>query len=240
LKYFFSILLFCCASPLWAQEQPTAVPADTVAREKMQSDFVPSGIRLGPAVNALIQTALDRQGTYYGFQADLAIRRFMIALEYGHADLQRNSELDVPETDVFSYSSSGDYYKMGVDANVLLDKQANSYDARDNVIFFGLRYALAIVDDEVSFRTRDNVWENSSIIQSNENLGVRWLEFNAGMKVSVFENVFIGYNLRYRFLKRYLDRGSLVPYRVPGFGDGDDESNFGFDYYIYYRIPFKK
>lgn len=213
---------------------------DTVSREKMQADFMPSSIRIGPAVNALIQTALDRQGTYYGFQADMAIRRFMVSLEYGHADLRRSSEPGVPEADVFSYRSSGDYYKMGVDANVLLDKQENSYDARNNVIFFGLKYALAVVDDEVSFRTRDNIWENSSITQSNENLGVRWLEFNAGVKVGVAKNVFIGYTLRYRFLRRYLDRSSLVPYRVPGFGDGDDEANFGFDYYIYYRIPFKK
>ena len=240
LKYFFSILLCCCTSLLWAQQERDTAPTDTVSREKMRLAFLPSAVRVGPAVNALIQSALDREGTYYGLQADMPIGRFMIAAEYGHADLRRSSEPGVPEAEVFSYRSSGDYYKLGVDVNLLLDKEVNSYDARGNIIFFGLKYALAVIDDEVSFQTRDNIWENSSIVQSNENLGVRWLEMNAGVKVGVFKNVFIGYTLRYRFLRRYLDRSSLVPYQVPGFGDGDDESNFGFDYYIYYRIPFRK
>lgn len=241
MKYFFSILLCCCLPGLlWAQEDRARSPADSVSRPKMRLSFLPTAIRIGPAINPLIQSALDRTGTYYGLQADMPIGRFMVALEYGHADLRRSSEEGVPEADIFSYQSSADYYKLGVDANVLLDKSDNSYDAQDDVIFFGLKYALAVIDDQVSFQTRDNIWETSSIAQSNENLGVRWLEFNAGVKVGVFKNVFIGYNLRYRFLQRYLDRSSLIPYRIPGFGDGDDESNFGFDYYLYYRIPFRK
>jgi len=243
LKYFFSLLLCGCTGLLCAQGTSQNTAADTVSRQKMRLSFLPTSLRIGPAVNTLIQTALDNNGTYYGLQADMPIGRFMLAMEYGHADLRRDSEVGVPEASVFSYRSSGDYYKLGLDANVLLDKANNSYDADDNVIFFGLRYALAIIDDQVSFQTPDNIWETSAISQSNENLGVTWAEFNAGIKVSIFRNVFIGYNLRYRFLRTFLDRSSLVPYRVPGFGASDDTSdrdNFGFDYYIYYRIPFRK
>ena len=206
----------------------------------MRVSFLPTSVRIGPAVNALIQSALDREGTFYGLQADFPINRFMLALEYGHADLRRSSEAGVPEAEVFSYRSSGNYFKAGVDANLLLDKESNSYDADGNIIFFGLKYALAFVDDEVSFQTPDNIWENSAITQRNQSLGARWLEMNAGVKVGVFENVFIGYTLRFRFAQNYLDRSSLIPYRVPGFGNGDDNTNFGFDYYIYYRIPFRK
>lgn len=239
MRYFFSIILTCWVSLLSAQEQVTNINTDTTKRVKMQRDFSPSAIRIGPAVNALIQSAIDNEGTYYGFNADLPINRFMVSVEYGHADLRRSSEPGVPEEDIFRYNSRGNYYKLGVDANVLLDKQNNSYSAFGDVIFFGLKYAFSVIDDEVQFQTNDNIWENSTISQRNENLGVRWLEMNAGVKVEVFRNVFVGYILRYRFARRYLDRSSLVPYRVPGFGSGEDEANFGFDYYLYYRIPFK-
>lgn len=227
-------------SQLWAQEQQTPVASDSVERMKMESDFLPSAIRIGPAINALIQTAMDNNGTYYGLQTDLAIRRFMVSAEYGHAELTRQSEAGVAEEEAFFYSSSGDYYKLGIDVNLLRDKQTNDFDARGDVIYFGLKYAFSVIDDEASFRTRDNFWETSSISQRNENLGVHWIEMNAGVKVELFKNIFLGYTMRYRFGQRYSDRSSLVPYRIPGFGSGEDEANFGFDYYIFYRIPFKK
>jgi len=238
LKYFFSLLLCCCAGLLWAQE-PQRIPNHSLPRQKMRSTLLPSAVRIGPAVNMLILTALDEEGTYYGLHADLPFQRIMLSLEYGHADLSRSSEPGVPVEEVFSYSSRGNYYRLGVDANLLRDKITESYDAFGDVIFFGLKYAFSNIEDEVSFRTRENIWGASVITQSNDNLSVQWLEMNAGVRVSVFENIFLGYTLRYRFSRRYIDRSSLEPYWIPGFGSGEQETNFGFDYFIYYRIPFR-
>ncbi|MDF9800741.1 hypothetical protein OKW21_006004 [Catalinimonas alkaloidigena] len=240
MKYFFSIFLCLSLSHVWAQEQQTNVPADTVEREKMQSTLIPAALRVGPAVNSLIQTVIDDEGTYYGLQADLAMGRFMLSAEYGHAELNRQSEAGVAENEAFQYRSSGDYYKLGIDVNLLKDKQKNTYDAIGDVIYFGLKYAFSNIDDQVSFSTPDNFWGATAITQSNENLSVSWVEMNAGVKVALFKNIFLGYTMRYRFGQRYIDRSSLVPYRIPGFGSGEDEVNFGFDYYIYYRIPFRK
>lgn len=240
MKYFFSIFFCLCLSQGWAQEQQTNAPADTVERVKMQSTLIPAALRIGPAVNTLIQTAMDDKGTYYGLQADLAMGRFMLAAEYGRMELSRQSAAGVADSEAYQYTSSGNYYKLGVDVNLLKDKQKNSYDAIDDVIYFGLKYAISNIDDQVRFRTPDNFWETSDISQSNENLGVHWIEMNAGVKVALFKNIFLGYTLRYRFGQRYTDSNSLVPYRIPGFGSGEDETNFGFDYYIFYRIPFRK
>lgn len=197
-------------------------------------------MRIGPAVNTFIQTAIDEQGAYYGFQADVVRGRFMLAAEYGRTELQRQNEPGVAPADEFSYSLDGDFYKIGVDVNLLTDKREGSYEASNDIIFFGLKYAFSSIDDRISFTSDENVWGSTLITQSNENIGVRWLEMNAGVKVRVYRNIFLGYTLRYRFALRYLDRSSLIPYRVPGFGDGANNTNFGFDYYIYYRIPFKK
>lgn len=241
LKYFFSILLlFTLAGLCQAQQEQNKVGADTVEREKMQLAYLPSALRIGPAVNTLIQTAIDDQGTYYGLQADLAMGRFMLGFDYGHAELSRQSETGVPASEAYQYTSKGDYYKIGVDVNLLRDKKADTYDARGDIIFFGLKYAFSIIDDEVSFSTPENFWETSAINQRNENLMVSWVEMNAGVKVAIFKHVFLGYTLRYRFAQNSAGRSSLVPYRVPGFGSGEDESNFGFDYHIFYQIPFRK
>ncbi len=241
MRYFFSLLLFLfLVGQAWAQEPPATTEPDSVERVKMQIDFLPSALRIGPAINSLIQTAIDQEGTYYGLQADLPIRRFMLAVEYGHADLSRQNEAGVPEEEAFQYKSNGDYYKLGIDVNLLRDKKADNFDASNDIIYFGLKYAISIIDDQINFRTQDNFWETSSISQSNENLRVGWIEMNAGMKVELFKNIFLGYTLRYRFGQRYGNRSTLVPYRIPGFGSGEDETNFGFDYYIFYRIPFRK
>ncbi|MFP4292216.1 MAG: DUF6048 family protein [Cyclobacteriaceae bacterium] len=240
MRYFFSIFMVVFSMHLSFAQQTEPDEADTVRRTWSKRSLLPSVMRIGPAVNELILSALDDKGTYYGFQADVVRGRFMLAAEYGRAELERNSEPGAPPGEEFSYSMNGDFFKLGVDVNMLTDKREGSYEASNDIIFFGLKYAFSSIDDRISFTSRENVWGATTITQSNENLGVRWLEMNAGVKVSVYKNVFLGYTLRYRFARRYIDRSSLVPYRIPGFGGGEDTSNFGFDYYIYYRIPLRK
>ena len=62
----------------------------------------------------------------------------------------------------------------------------------------------------------------------------------AGVKVEVFRNVFLGYNLRFKFAQGFSEDPSLLPYHIPGFGRSDRAERFGFDYYIFYRIPLKR
>lgn len=239
-EYFISLLL--CAllglAPCQAQEQDTL-------REKREvtynSRFIPSAVRIGLSLKDGVRTLTDPQGTYWGVQADIPVRQFMISMDYGQARMYRgNTEEEQPGRN-FQYAGKGSFFRFGVDANLLQDRKTGRNDARGDVIYFGLKYAHSRLDDQLTFNTGQGaVFNTTTVTQSNKNLGVWWLEMNAGMKVEVLKNIFLGYALRYKFFRRFGGRGSLLPYEVPGFGKGENENTFGFDYYIFYRIPFKK
>lgn len=241
-EYFFSVLL----SLLLTTQYSMAQQQDTVQQKiRNKGGFTPSALRVGVAVSDIVNTLTDPQATYYGFQADLPIQQFMISLDYGQAKLNLENNNAEQSNRNFTYSSQGSFFRVGVDVNLLKDRKTDSNDARDDVIFFGLKYAHSQLSDKISFRPATDtitniVYNISEVSQSNNNLGTWWLEMNAGVKVEVFKNIFLGYALRYKFFKRFGDKNSLTPYEVPGFGKGDMENAFGFDYYIYYRIPFRK
>lgn len=239
-EYFISLLL--CAllglAPCRAQQQ------DSVRQKnKMTYDgrFVPSAVRIGPSLNHAVKTLLDPQGTYWGLQADFPIRQYMLVLDYGQAEIHReNTEAGQPGRN-FQYDSKGAFFRAGIDVNLLKGKQSDSFDAWGDVIYFGLRYAYSRIDDQITFSTeQDTIFNATTLTQQNSNLGIWWLEMNAGVKVEIFKNIFLGYALRYKFFRRFINKGSLLPYEVPGFGKGEHENTFGFDYYLLYRIPFKK
>lgn len=245
-EYFFSILL-CILLAIncgvaQAQEQDSL---QQKTRKPSKGRFSPSALRIGFSLTDIVNTLTDPQRTYYGFQADLPIRQFMISFDYGQARLNLENNQTEQLNRNFTYSSQGSFFRLGVDVNLLKDRKTDSNDAQGDVIFFGLKYAHSQLDDQITFRPSTDsitnaIYNISQISQSNNNLDAWWLEMNAGVKVEVFKNIFLGYVLRYKFLKGFSDRNSLIPYEVPGFGKGDKENAFSLDYYIYYRIPFRK
>ncbi len=232
-----------------AQQQQDSVSSTRVKKEKAIYDgFTPSAVRIGVSVSDLVKTISDPEATYYSFQADVPIRQYMLVVDYGRAKLDLlNNQTGQPDKN-FSYSSQGSFFRAGIEANLLKDKKKNNNDASGNVIFFGLKYARSQLKDQVSFQpsgnddngNTNNIYNISKITERNDRYSSWWIEMNAGVKVSVFENVYLGYTLRYKFLRQANSQSPLVPYKIPGFGNGDSQSAFGFDYYIYYRIPFRK
>ncbi len=234
--YFISLLLCSClgVAPCLAQQ------ADSVKQKKYYAGgFSPSALRIGVSLNNIIQTFADAQGNYLGFQADLPIRQFMLSFDYGRAAVQLANQQDVLLNRNFAYSSQGSFFRFGIDANLLKDKEKNNNDAYGDVIFFGLKYAHSRIDDALTFTVEDTLYTSATLSQNNNNLGAWWLEMNAGVKIQIVKNIFLGYTLRYKFFRRLAGGSSLIPYEVPGFGRGIRKNGFGFDYYIYYRIPFR-
>ena len=204
----------------------------------MRKDFSPSVLRVGVSLNDLIRTLSNGQETRYSAQADLALDRYMLVVDYGQSEIA----LDDPTQSngsPYSFSSQGWFFRAGVDVNLLKDRVRDNYLADENVILFGLRFARAQIDETISFETEDSVWGTGRIDQTNSGLGIVWAEMTAGMKVSIFRNVYLGYNLRFKFF-RNLGETALVPYQIPGYGRGNRETIFGFDYYLFYRIPFRR
>jgi hypothetical protein len=61
-----------------------------------------------------------------------------------------------------------------------------------------------------------------------------------GLKIRVVEQLYMGFTVRYKLLMETSGTSGLSLYYVPGFGKNIGSSAFGFNYYISYRLPFRK
>ncbi len=211
--------------------------ADTTAQKAF--NIRPSGLRIGVTLNDLIRTATNAADTRYSFQGDLAFGRFMLVTEYGVANTQQQNNPDRLASP-YTYDSQGSFLRVGIDVNLLKDREVNDYDAAGSILLFGLRFGRAQINDQLSYELVDPLWGNSALTQENNGLVATWAEMTAGVKVEVFKNVFLGYNLRFKFAQGFSDQPTLLPYYIPGFGRSDRPERFGFDYSIFYRIPLKR
>lgn len=233
LKYFLIGKLICLLGPYAAycqQEKP-----------EMKRDFSPAALRIGISVTDLLQPFIyGNLEKAYAVQADLSIDRFMLVADVGTAQYARAWEPQDTLASLYQYSTKGNYFKVGVDVNFLKDKEANTRFAKDDVIFWGLRYANSSFTANTTFDLEDEfgVYEKT-VVESNDELRAWWIEMVAGIKIEVFKNVFLGYTMQFRFLKRSSEEATLSPYDTPGFGSTNKKNTFGFDYYVFYRIPFK-
>lgn len=231
------ILLGLAGLVLGSTSSYAQTEADTTVRRAFS--FRPSGLRVGMALNDLIRTATNAADTRYSFQGDLAFGRFMLVGEYGVANTkqQDNPDRSAPP---YTYDSQGSFLRIGVDVNLLKDREANDYDAAGSILLFGLRFGRAQINDQLSYELVDSLWGTTVLTQQNDELVATWAEMTAGVKVEVFKNLFLGYNLRFKFAQGFSDEPLLLPYYIPGFGRSDRPERFGFDYSIFYRIPLKR
>ena len=203
-------------------------------------DFSLAALRIGFSLTDPVQPLLyEGLEEAYALQADLSIDRFMLVADVGRGRYARTKQPRDTLASSYQYGTQGNYFKIGVDVNFLKDQEANTRFAKDDVIFWGLRYANSAFSANTTFDLEDSVWGDFIVMENHDKLRVWWIEMVAGIKVEVFKNVFLGYTMQFRFLKKFSQESPLTPYDVPGFGSGNRNTVFGFDYYLFYRIPFR-
>jgi hypothetical protein len=217
LKYSFSILIILlCAGKISGQA----------------SKWAPSAIRLGGDPGTLYYMVFSEERGFFEFEADVDVNRFLIVANYGISTFQ----LDKP---TFSYSNEGTYLRFGADINFMHD------DPHNNVTFFGLRYASSSFNDQLDYTTNQVIqsetgWPNTDESLANNQANARWFEMVTGIKIRVVKQLCMGFTVRYKLLMKTGGSSKLRPYYVPGFGKNIGTSAFGFNYYISYRLPFRK
>jgi hypothetical protein len=118
-------------------------------------------------------------------------------------------------------------------------------DQHLNIAFFGMRYALSSFNDQLDFDTQAIIqseigWPSTRETVSNSKVKANWFEMVAGLKVRVVKQLYMGFTARFKFLLKVKKVEELRPYYIPGFGKNINTSAFGFNYYISYRLPFRK
>lgn len=209
----------------------TRVPIDTV-----KNRFLPTGIRIGTDVIALIKTGTQDNFSGWEVNADVDFKRFYLNVDYGawgrnFSNFYEDTVADLTYQSV--YRNDGRYWRAGVDVNFLVN------DPERNMFFIGFRYGRANFSEQMTLLTHDKVWGDFTGDFSNSSVRSRWLELTSGIRVKMYKFIWMGYTARFKFGLKNAGQNQMLSHDVPGYGRTDKETAWGFNYQIFVRIPFR-
>jgi hypothetical protein len=222
LKLLFNISLFLVCTISFAQTEPKPAPTDSV-----RNRFLPTGIRIGTDIIALVKTNVQDDFNGWEVNADVDFSRYYLAVDYGR--WARNYP-----GDLIDYSNVGNYWRAGVDVNFL------TKDVERNMFFIGARYGRSNFTEDLAIITTDPVWGDLSQTYQNKDISARWLELTTGVRVKIWQSLWMGYTARFKFGMKANGAEVMLPHDVPGYGRTDRQTTWGFNYQIFMRIPFRK
>lgn len=228
-KISFFLLLLISATNLWAQQ--TAADTTTPRRKKAPQFDLPHQLRFGVDIARPIQNLIYDNRTSYEFQADYYIgREVYAAAEGGWGNAQ------VPYSDL-NYSSTNSFFRVGVDKSMLQRLTGKDWD----MAFIGARYGIAFIQrSNATYTTEDPMWGVTSGTVPGKSLMAHWMEITGGVRVELLKDWFLGWNVRGKFLLNQGALKELPPAYIAGYGKGDKNTTFDFNFYVSYAIRWSK
>ena len=188
--------------------------------------FVPHTFMVGVEAPSILRSIISRERNMGELQLNLNVASHMVIFEYGFEDIDRRDS-------TFQYNTNGPYFRSGIDFTL------NPKNPDGHQIFTGFRYGQANYDNKLSFDYASEAFDSPNLSVDN-NVKGNWLEWTFGMKVVLKKNFVMGYTMRYKFSPGFSGNGTLSSFDLPGYGRGSKQTNFGFNYYLYYRLQFRK
>ena len=190
-----------------------------------KNKFLPSEVLFATDVVGLGKTLFTDE-TRLEFHSKVDFHQYYLAGSFGINKIN-------PSSDVFDYSSEGTFFRVGPHVNFM------PYNKHRSSIFFGIMYARSSFKDNINYFQSDAGWGDQNLTYSNSDLKARWFEANMGINVKILGPLYLGYTLRFKFSKKLSGYENLVPLEIPGFGQADKGNQFGFNYYIIYKLRFR-
>ena len=222
-------------------EVPKQVSKKTVAVAKADS-IIPVkkdryGIRVGVDLYKLTRGFYDKNYKGIELVGDYRLtKNYFAAAELG-------SENKTTEDDRLNTTTKGTYIKVGFDYNAY-----KNWLDMENIISIGLRAGFSTFSQELnSYKIYNSnpYWGEIPWKPSGEKfsgLTAGWIEVVAGVKVKVYNNIFVGFSLRMNTL--FFDKKPSENFEnlyIPGF-NRTYAGNFGagFNYTVTYFVPLYK
>jgi hypothetical protein len=196
-------------------------------RDSVKEKIEFRAIRFGTDILALILSGSDR---FNGWEvnADVDVGRFYLAGDYGFAG--RDEKIATGG----DYHVEGSYWRVGVDVSIL------KKDPDRNMLFFGLRYGRSEFSERSVYNSAYTDFSTQTWSVSNPDAAASWGELVAGLRVKVWKEFWMGFTSRLKVGLAVRGDHELSTYYVPGFGGLSQGYTWGFNYQLYWRIPFKK
>ncbi|RNL84940.1 hypothetical protein ED312_13250 [Sinomicrobium pectinilyticum] len=238
LKYIISIVFFslCSFAGIAQENDNEEKPKDSVVYKEKY------GLRVGIDLGKPIRSFASDNYSGLELTGDFRIsKNLYIAAELG-------TEEKTSKENLYTFSTSGSYLRAGVDYNLY-----ENWYGMENLIFAGARLGVTTFSqtlDEYYIYTTNPYWGENGIPGTDENilgeysgLSAQWLEVLFGMKVELFNNLYLGGTVRLGYLLNDTPPDTFTNLWIPGFQKVTNGSKFGltFNYTVSYLIPvFKK
>ena len=195
-------------------------------------------IRFGFDVFKPIKSSSEGDNLNYEIVGDLQITdNLYLAAEYGLIDR-------LIEDENINFNSNGSFLRFGFDYNMF-----KNWVGMDNSIYIGLRYASSNFSNKIeSYNIRNsdsyfsNTVENDFETVDHSNLSGNWIELVTGIKVEMFNNIYLGLIFRLNKLLSTKKPNNFDNLFIPGFNKVTDNNTrgSGFNYTLTYSLPLKK
>jgi Domain of unknown function (DUF6048) len=237
-KYFFSIVLaVSIGTSAFCQEEEAQdeVKKKIVIKDTTKNRFLPTGLRIGTDVIALIRS---RDNSFKGWEInfDTDLSRYYFTVDYGYSAVNLLIGDGAYNNFGGNYKNDGHYLRIGADVNFLLK------DPDKNMFFIGFRYGLSSFSDAVQYQNAVSYtgFQPISANESNKNLSGHWLEITSGLRVKIISGFWMGYTARLKFAPSVSGEGTLKAYDMPGYGVVSEAPYWGFNYDLYWRFGWRE
>ncbi|MBN1650961.1 MAG: hypothetical protein JW857_06515 [Bacteroidales bacterium] len=236
---FFSLLILVSTSAL-AQEikvgedanrmKESATTSSKEKKKKSPKIHIDRDLKLGMDISNFLIGAVTTNIDGLDFSVDYTLdkKRYAI-IEFGHNSYNESS-------DVLDYFSKGSYVRIGFDSDTRKEKSNSSRD----MFYLGLRYAFATYTQRLeNAQLSSGYWPSVTQAEVSFDNSAHWGEAIAGFKVEVMKNVYLGLGLRMKILIYQSGDKTISPaVYIPGYGKTSGTLIMGFNYNVYYNLPF--
>jgi hypothetical protein len=210
-----------------APAQPERKYDHTKKPDSLKIKFYPRALRVGTDVISLVKSYTQTSFQGWEVNADVDCGKYYLAVDYG--SWARRYDIS-PEG---LYTNQGTYWRAGVDLNLLMK------DPDKNMFFFGFRYARSTYNENATVITTQNgpygTYHNDV---SNSDVRAWWMELTTGLRVKMWKEFWMGYTARMKLPPSVKGDANLKSYDIPGYGRNSNGFAWGFEYQIFWRIPF--
>jgi hypothetical protein len=227
-KYIISIcLLFVCTNGFSQKQEISKVKKDTITYKTGY------GLRVGVDISRPVLSTVDKSYSGLELVGDYRIsKKWYLATELGYEE-EKTFE------DFTSSTSKGSFIRLGANFNAY-----KNWLDMNNEIYVGMRYGFALFDHTLNSYDRNigNTYFPANTVKAlitETGLTAHWTEFQLGIKVETFKNLFLSAGFSYKIMISVDDQENFKSLYAPGFNRiFDSNTGFGFNYTISYLIPF--
>jgi len=135
----------------------------------------------------------------------------------------------------YEYRSEGFFLRIGTDINLIKPKNGTG----KHFAGFGFRYGISLSTHETPWLVYENYWGRIESFLEPEFFHSHFLEAGGGVKAEIFNNIFIGWSVKVRFMLYSSAPQHNQPAYIPGVGAAGTTLRPAFSYWLAWQLPFK-